>query len=72
MKETFSMHYSDMKIGFYKQFSDNIVKQRDERNVFFKKINEILNNIHLKCEISFISDENDFIFFIQNESIVLE
>lgn len=71
VKERFSVNCFDRKIGFYRQFSDDIMKQREEREDFFDKINEILNNIRLKCEISFISNERDVRMFNQNESVVL-
>lgn len=69
MKEKFSVHYHDCKIGFYRQFSDDIIERQEERRDFFHKVDKIMNDIHLKCEVSFISDEKDLILFDQNESI---
>ena len=69
VKEKFSVHYFEKKIGFFSQFSDDIMKQHEERKEFFEKINEIVDSIHLKCEVSFISNEEDLKFFEQNKGI---
>ncbi len=69
VKEKFSVHYFNNNLGFYMQFNEDIGKQRAERKYFFDKVNQIIGDIHLKCEVSFISNEKDMEFFKQNKGI---